>query len=120
MYTKSLAVVLFLFGIFLTIGGAGAIAISKETAPLFYAMVLGLTAFGLMCLAAAYAVYKGRVFGFRICIALGLIAAVFAIYVKEPIGNGYLWPTTIFMLANGLFGLRLPKDLKVNRGTENA
>jgi hypothetical protein len=108
-YGKALAVFLFLYGIFLAVGGVGGAIISDEGGPTVIAMLGGVAMAGVLCIVAAFGVYRMRVFGFAVCTGLALAVAAFAVYVSESIGQGLLWPTAVFLLANGLIGLKLTR-----------
>jgi peptidoglycan/LPS O-acetylase OafA/YrhL len=105
MLAKLLAALLAIFGVILLLGGVAALIKAEPNAPMFFAMLAAVVAFGIGCIVASIGVFRMHKYGFVLCIGLGISAAVFALIVSENTGQGVLWPIFVFMTTAGAAGL---------------
>jgi len=107
MLAKLLSAILAISGVLLVIGGVVALLTAEPNAPMYFAMLFAIAAFGIGCIASSVGIFRMRRYGFALCVGLGISAALFALFVSEPVGQGVLWPIFAFMTASGTAGLVL-------------
>lgn len=105
LLAKLFSALLAISGVILAFLGIASFVTAEPNSPMFFAMLLAISAFGLGCIVAAVGIFRMRPYGFAICAGLGICVAMFALFVHEAVGQGILWPIFTVMTTCGTAGL---------------